>query len=1111
MRGFKKEQHVGMSSGKIELRKGIRRGLFTLALGCACVGTAWAQAQADRVFEGRVMDNNDGEALSGCVVRVKGKNTAGVTDADGRYSIKAQPGDVLVISYLGYQTMEVKAGSRNASQVFLTDDSILMGDVVVTGYQTLKKFNVTGAVNTISNEEISLRSSVGLEGILEGAVPGLSVYNGDLRIRGGASLNSGNDPLIIVDDFEVEALPENMDMVESITVLKDAAATAIWGSRASNGVIVITTKKGQKGNVKVSYANNFKVSAKPKFSDLHRASSEQIIDYDREAFLLGYNSMMGGWGYQGDGYSLSQEIMNDYVWDVPIEWGDKTYAGAMDPERLAEMDSRLAMLKAYSNQKQIKDNLMRNAFRQQHLVSLSGGTERTNYYFSGSFIGGHSNYVGDKERSFNINSRVSYKIIEPLTFRSDISVTYDNDDNGYTGLSSEIYNMFPFQRLMDENGNRIVDYTQFSRVDADLYTNEHGYLSFGKNLLDEVDMANNTTKNVDVKTRFGLDYRIMDGLSLSADYQYENYRSTNKNIQSKNSYDVRYLINQQTEMTDDGLKYRIPKGDILDRSLTSVEAWTMKIGATLNRSFGVNKNHYVNATAGFEMHNKHLASERYRKLGYDDQVLTWQPIDANLLSSDWFIAPWGKSYRYDSNSYDGFSDVLNREVSYYMSGVYTYDQRYTLSASMRIDKSNLFGVSDKYRRNPIWSVGANWNVKNEKFFHCDAVSALMLRASVGLTGNFDRSGRTSPVMVGRFMNSALVDGGGWLNISTPPNPLLRWERTRSVNVSADLGLFNRLNATVTYYHNKGYDLLGESQLDPTVGYSEQIINAANMTNHGVEVMLNADLIRTRDFQWNLGWVFGFNKNKITRNSAHDGSPVINRTMGVTKFVEGYAREGLWSYRWAGLDDKGLPQVYRADGTIVSSFEELKGDDALTEEDLEFSGTYQPKYSGSISTGFRYKNFQANFLFTYNFGHVFRVEYPSMNPYASSPALNERIGDRWRQPGDEAKTDIPGLYPEIMGFLATYQTNVEKYARYSSNSIRSGNMFRLREILLNYELPRKWLNKTPVERLSITAQLNNVYLWTANKEGYDPEAVDPVSGTFSLTNPIAFTCGVKLDF
>ena len=1049
------------------------------------------------VVKGQVVDKNDGSTLIGCTVQVKGKKATAITNSDGFYEIQAEPGDILIFSYIGYENIEVKAGSKDAKQIRMIDNAYLLDNVVVTGYQKLKKFNVTGSVNTINKDKISIRSSVGLEGILEGAVPGLTVYKNDFKIRGGASLNAGNKPLFIVDDFEVQTLPENMDNVANITVLKDAAPTAIWGSRASNGVIVITTKEGSSNDFKISYSNNFRISAKPDYDDLNRANSIEMIDFFKDSFKGGYSSMQGGYGNQGQGYSLAQEIINDYVNDYNWETGAVT-----TPERMAEMEARLDKLALNSNRKQIEDMLLRNSFRQQHNLSISGGSSKVNYYLSGSFSGGHSEYIGDKYLSVNINSRTTYKILPCLKLKADLAATVDKNDNGYSDIQSDIYNLFPYQMLVDANGNRIQDYSQFSKMDADMWEPQ-GLMSFGKNILDEVDMANNISRNLDVKGKFGLDLRIIDGLNVTADYQLEKFKTTHKNIKSINSYDVRYLINKHTDIDGGELTYHLPKGDVLDHSQTDIDAWTFKVGATLNKNFGARKEHYVNAVAGFEMRDRHRTSQSYRKLGYNDQVQSWGTFDQQKMASEGTTPVWlPYKMTYDATDYDRFSDALNREVSYYLSGVYTYDDRYTVSASMRIDKSNLFGVSDKYKKNPIWAFGANWNIKNEKFFKCNAITALMLRTSLGLTGNFDRSGSTSPVMVGRFIPNSVV--GGYMRITTPPNPLLRWERTKSFNVSVDLGLFDRINATFVYYNNHNYDLLGEKQLDPTVGYESQRINAADMENNGFEMELNADVIRTRDFTWNINLVYAYNKNKITKNDLVDSDPVINRTIGISRFVEGYAREGLWSYRWAGLNEKGMPQVYKADGTTTTD------PNQITVEDIEFSGTYQPKHSGSFSTGLRYKGLQANFLFTYNFGHVFRVEYPDMNPFEISPVLNKMIGKRWRKPGDEKFTDIPAIMDDVNNFW-DYYDGLSRFGKYSSNSIRNGNMIRLREILVNYELPGKWLSHTPLKILSLTAQLNNIWLWTANREGYDPEAVSPVSGSFSLAEPVSFTLGLKADF
>ena len=430
---------------------------------------------------------------------------------------------------------------------------------------------MTGAVNTINSKDIELRSSNSLQGILEGAVPGLTVYNNEYRIRGGASLNSGNKPLFIVDDFEVEELPENMDMVESITVLKDAAAAAIWGSRAANGVVVITTKKGKANDFRISYSGNVKVSAQPDFDDLHRVNSEQLIDFDRTAFLGGYY-FPGYFGYSKSGYSLSQEIINDYTLD---DMNDLT------AQQLAAMDSRLGKLATNYNRKQIEDNLLRSALQQHHMLSISGGTDKVNYFLSGSFIGGHSSYIGDSNQSININSRTSYKILPFLTLRSDIIANFVKNDNGYSSLSSDIYNLYPFQMLLDENNNRIADYSSFNHEYSKTMVSQYGYYDQGKNLLDEVDMANDKTNGVNYKVRVGADFKIISGLSISADYQYEKSLSTHKNIISKKSYDGRTLINSMAvPNSTNTLTYNIPNSDILDHQQATTDAWILKFGAT---------------------------------------------------------------------------------------------------------------------------------------------------------------------------------------------------------------------------------------------------------------------------------------------------------------------------------------------------------------------------------------------------------------------------------------------------------------------------------------------------------------------------------------------------
>ncbi len=1040
---------------------------------------------------GQVLDQNDKSPLIGCSVRVKGKNVGTITDLNGRYVLDVNPTDVLVFSFIGYEPREEVVGNKTVYNLYLEDQSIALQDVVVTGYQTLKKFNTTGAVSTLNEKAIELRSSVGLNGLLEGTVPGLTVYNGDYRIRGGASLNSGVEPLFIVDDFEVDEnnLPKNMDVVENITVLKDAAATAIWGSRAANGVVVITTKQGKDKDFRVSYSNNFKISAKPDYSDLNRVNSSELISYQTEAYDKGwiFSDMYEG---TSGGYSQSYDAILEF------DRGNITHE---------EMNSRLAILAQQSNAKQIKDKLLRKAFTQQHFLSISGGSEKVNYFLSGAFNGGNSAYIGDKDQLANINSRTSYKLLPYITLRADITATFTHNNNGYGNISSDIYNLDPFQMLEDENGY-VYDYSSFNKAKgAEL--EKQGFYSYRKNILEEVDLADSETNKTAYKVRFGGDFDIIKGLAVSVDYQYDKINSNTRTIYSKDGYYTREQLNYMTtiNLNDNSITRHLPEGNILNNSQSNTDSWVFRAVARLNKTFGSEDKHYVNAVVGFEGRKRVVSSESYRRFGYDDDLLIWKPIDQESLSTTG-IRWWDNViHSYNATTYDRYGETDIRERSYFGSAVYTYDNRYTLSSSVRIDESNLFGVSKKYRRNPIWSVGANWNVSNEEFFSSSLITNLILRASVGLTGNFDRTGSTTPVMVGKRTYIPAV-GGYVTRISTPPNPYLRWERNRSVNVSADISLWNRLNASLTYYNNYCYDLLGQTNLDPTTGYSKANINAADMRNYGFELTVNGDIIRTRDFTWNAGFVLSYNKNKILNNKIAEGAAYYDRVSGTTKFVENYPREALWAYNWGGLDSKGNPLALTANGDKTRIVRDLTADDLLC------VGTTQPKYNGSIRTGFRYKSLQLDFLFTYNYGHVFRTEYPTMNPW-DDKTMNKLVANRWMKKGDELFTDIPSLPDQPTmdeDDWAAYEYRAY-LARYSSNSIRKAGMFRFREILLNYDLPKSLLKKTPLKRLSITAQLNNIALWTQNKEGYDPESIDPINGTFSLTSPLSFTAGIKVDF
>ena len=309
----------------------------------------------------------------------------------------------------------------------MQEEASQLGQVVVTGIQVLNKINTTGSFSSIKSDDIKLRSSIGLNRLLEGTIPGLSLYRGNIQIRGASSISVGNQPLYIVDGFEVATLPANMNDIDNITVLKDAAAASIWGSRAANGVVVMTTKKGssKNGEISINYNNSFKLIEKPDYDYLNRANSAQIIDYEKEAYAKEYiiKEM-----YLGSKSGYSQSIEKIIQFD-----------GGLITEQ--ERDLVLNNLAKISNKSQINDYLLRTAFQQNHYLSLSGSSNKVSYIFSGSFNDGHSSFIGNNQNGTILNSRSSYKVKPFLTLRSDISTTFNNSDNGYTDMSNGIFKL----------------------------------------------------------------------------------------------------------------------------------------------------------------------------------------------------------------------------------------------------------------------------------------------------------------------------------------------------------------------------------------------------------------------------------------------------------------------------------------------------------------------------------------------------------------------------------------------------------------------------------------------------------------------------------------------
>lgn len=1043
-----------------------------------------------------LFEGNDVVYVAGITVYERGSNNSAITDSKGNFRINTTSANPkLLISYVGYQTSEIEVSGNTQLNVNLREDNNTLKEVTVVsnGYQTLAKKNATGSYSTLSTEDIERRSSQSLDRILEGSVPGLSVYNGfrsvkgirtqtgpDIQVRGGSAIQSErNTPLIIVDGFPVNQLPDNFNDVEKIDVLKDASASAIWGARAANGVIVITTKRGKQGSFNINFSSNLYLTEKSDFGTLRRASSADMISVDNEIYKKGYftsayfQNGVGGFSPSFD-YILQKE------------------QGLISAAQLTRKQDSLSGL---SNLQQNKDLLMRTGIRQNYYLSMSGGANKYRFLFSGSYDNSKSNFIGDKTRSIQLNMRNDYEITPWLHAIADLNAVFNNQDVG-VDLRSQLYGLAPYQMQLDANGNYVYSYNAFNR-NSNTTLMAKGYYDNGRNLLQDARLADNQYSIFGLRTKLGLEATLAKGLTFNTYFLYDKMKTSGNNLVNEYSYAARSLLNQYASLDGNGKAlFNLPKGNYLDLSETTNDNTSVRSQFNYTNLFG--SKHFVSFTGGAEVKQYLTTGVTNRKFNYSDDLQSWSPINQILLLNG-VIGQNGTNTIYDATAYDRFSYINTREVSYYSTGTYTYDDKYTLQGSLRFDESNLFGVDPKYRRTPLWSVGTSWDITKEKFFHIDFINLLKLRATVGLTGNYDPS--TTPLLVAsRAFQAATNDYRARVDASNPYNPKLRWERTKTYNLGTDIAfLRNRFQLSIDVYKKYGYDLLGTQLLDPTIGFTSTKLNGAKMVNTGLEAALTGRVLQLGDFNWTSIFNFAYNTNKITENKIAESSPVIGRVTGtVPYYVEGYPRESLWSYKWAGLSNAGDPQVYDGNGNKV--LVPVLGS-------LEYSGSYRPKYTGGFTNIFNYKGAFASVILVYNFGGVFRREMPSMNGYDWSPVINYQVANRWKSPGDESHTDI-AAYQSSPNLLYDGRDRAEMY---SSNSVESSSFIRLREVQLGYKIPGTALKKTPIKSLTISAQMNNIAIWTKNKYGIDPEAVDAQTGAYYLPTPKVTTISLRAGF
>ena len=1031
--------------------------------------------------------NTRGNPVTGATVSFRDQNRGQGTDNSGRFSFSGiAANSTLIISSIGYATRQYRIAGQREVRIVL--DSLIRDiqavEVFSTGYQNIPKERATGSFEFLNKKDIDRRVSTNILDRLLGAAPGILFDNANrtssgIAIRGRSTIYSSADPLIVVDNFPYDGSIQNINPndVLSVTVLKDAAAASIWGTRASNGVIVITTKKGRYNqDLKLEVNANTTLVTKPNLSRYQNISTSDYIDL--QAFLF-------------DKGAYNNDINNTIFFPSlapAVELMLKRRRGLITQD---ELDRSLNALRSVDARDDYND-VYRTSVNQQYSVNVSGGGE--NHNFISSF--GLDRNMGELKNSYNrLNLRTEANFRLTKKAEASVGIIYTRSQEKQATLPGYTTGgQYPYERIFDENGKPTFITGAF-RDSFALAAIKRGFQDWRINPYNNTLLTDNTTNLTDLRLVAGVRWNILKGLVADVKYQFEDQNGMNKNNQDVNSYFTRDLINRYSQVNPTtGLVTGrpVPIGGILDMFNSRITSHIARAQLNYNNTWD---KHSINAIAGMEVKEARNQNNSSRAYGYDDNVKSYASVNSD---SNYVLFPDGNTGKIP----DGlqFNDVLDRYRSYFANAAYTYDDRYTVSASGRIDASNYFGVNSNQRAVPLYSFGFKWDLGNENFYSSRAIPVLQLRATYGFNGNINKA--LTAYTTARNLSPSLINNLQYAQIITPPNPELKWERVKVINVGVDFSTPNSiLSGSIEYYTKSGIDLVGDNPVDPTIGFLQSGLtpqirgNVANMKGNGIDVNITSRNIN-RTLTWMTRYMFSIATDKVIDYKVLPAlaSNYIAAKSGITPITNRpiYA---VFSYKWAGLDSlTGDPLGY-VNGVKSKNYTSIAN---AKIEDLVYNGPSRPTIFGAVRNTFTYKDVSLSFNIIYKFGYYFTRRSVSYTNIQFAKILHSDYGSRWKKPGDEAVTNVPSfIYPDPANRSLFYNS--------SEILVEKGDHIRFQDINLSYVLRTKW-KKVPFTDPEFYLFANNLgLLWTANNKGIDPDYQN------SIPMPLSLSFGIRTTF
>jgi len=1044
--------------------------------------------------KGRIVNEN-GEGVI-ATITIKGKNLSVSTDADGYFELKDVDKDAtLIITGVNIEDYEIKVRGRNDLGVISAKIKIIEGEnvqVLSTGYQQIPKERATGSFSQpdkkMFNDRVSTDVISKLEGITSSVLfntPGITGgKDAQISIRGRSTIFANSQPLIVVDNFPYEGDIRNLNPndIESINILKDAAAVSIWGVRAGNGVIVITTRKGKFDQpLRVSFNTNITVSKKPDlFYDPNFLMSSDFIEVEK--FLFGQNLYNGA-------------INNGYGEISPaVDILRQQRIGAITA---AEATLKTDSLKNFDLRNDLSKYFYRKALNQQYALNLSGGSKKNSYYFSLGYDKNLFSQVGNSYDRITIGVSNTFALIKNLSFATGINYVQTNAeaDNSLTSLLGAFKGrIYPYAQVIDRAGNYLSVVSRFSPLFTQNALN-NGYMDWRFYPLQELRENLNETKvrGNDLRVTGNLSYTIIKGLNAEVKYQYQNYSTENKTLRRPESFYTRNLINMYSVINSGGkvIDYNIKPGGILSGTNNLIESNNLRGNFTYNKNIG---RHDISAIAGIEVREITGESNNSIHYGYDESTGTFQNINS---TTSFLINPYGSNATIPIAA-TSLQRTTDRFRSYFGNAAYTYNNRYTFSISGRIDGSNYFGVRTNQKNVPLWSAGGKWDASREPFYNLKWIPVLKLRASYGYSGNLDKT--VGAITTFRYSDiTSQLSNLIYARINTLGDPELRWEKMGILNFGIDFGLKkNIVQGSLEYYRKKGKDMMGDAIVDPTTGVTQFRGNFSNMSGNGVDVNITSININQK-FKWFTTVIFNWNTDKVTK---YDGKIFPSNLIGADKSLYPHVGNpvfGIYSFKWGGLDSTGAPRGYDAQLQLSKSYSSLVN--PATFDELVYHGPGRPQVFGGIINHFSYNGFSLSLSIGYKLHYYFRARSINYRDLYVSAIGHRDFAKRWQKPGDEKITNVPSM-PKLAGFNA----NRDLFYNASEVNVKKGDHIRLQDINLSYTLSKGNAPGLPFESVQLYLYLNNVGLiWKANKDGLDP---DYPSG---IPIPRSLSLGVKTNF